>query len=336
MLFKSAVLCACVVFIASAGEPGERTPDAPCPNWIQKHPDQAVDSWSGFARDDAHLVEAVRRLSGMLDRKDLLDSLCAGLAMTDMAALLSISGRLAEAEAMAERAVRTLEETGVPDDLKLLRALNILASVRFQLGKMVQARQTFRRMQSIPIQRPEDRAIVGAMAAAMLVAERKWPQAESQYAIAIESLANAGHADTADAAALLNALGVVYINERRLSDADRTLNQALAIFERAPDASPWDRIKLLQTRGALRARQGDWREAEQDLARALSIADRESNVEPMSIRPLLISYAAVLRKNHRRREARSIETRLSGLGRVPEANGLVDVTDLLAKPGNRR
>jgi hypothetical protein len=134
---------------------------------------------------------------------------------------------------------------------------------------------------------------------------------------------------------LLNGLGAVYIQEHRMEDARETLS-GLAILERAPDADPWDRIKLLKTRGALCARQGDWNAAEQDLGNALSIADHESRVDPVVLRPLLIDYAAALRKNHQRREARLIETRLAVLGRAPENREIVDVSERLPRQERRR
>ena len=71
------------------------------------------------------------------------------------------------------------------------------------------------------------------------------------------------------------------------------------------------------------------------MAQYLAVADCESRVEPAVLRSLLTDYVAVLRKDHRRREARSIETRIAALGRAPEEGGLVDVTELAAKQKTR-
>jgi len=169
------------------------------------------------------------------------------------------------------------------------------------------------------------------MAAALLEAQGRWPEAESQYSAAIQALKEAGRGDTADAATLLVGVGGVYTREHRMGEARQALNEALTILDRAPDADPWDRVNLLHTRGALYARRGEWRDAEHDLAQALSIADRESRAEPSVLRPLLIDYATALRKNHRRQEARSVETRIAALGGSPETHEVVDVTDLLAR-----
>jgi hypothetical protein len=117
-----------------------------------------------------------------------------------------------------------------------------------------------------------------------------------------------------------------------MTEAGEALDEALAIFERAPDAVSWDRIKVLKMRGALRARQHQWKEAEEDMANALSVADRELRVEPTVLRSLLIDYAVVLRKNHRRREAQSIETRIAALQPDGLTDKVVDVSEMFAKP----
>jgi hypothetical protein len=89
---------------------------------------------------------------------------------------------------------------------------------------------------------------------------------------------------------------------------------------------------FLLLRGVLCTKQGEWLEAEHDLRDALSMADREAALDSFAIRPLLSSYAAVLRKNHRAKEARSIEARVAALGRDQNVKDIVDVTDLLARP----
>ena len=55
-------------------------------------------------------------------------------------------------------------------------------------------------------------------------------------------------------------------------------------------------------------------------------------MDPALLKSLLASYAYVLRKNHRRREARSIEARAAALQTRELTNGVVDISELLAKP----
>jgi hypothetical protein len=92
-----------------------------------------------------------------------------------------------------------------------------------------------------------------------------------------------------------------------------------------------DRLKLLKVRGVLQAWQGDWQGAEQDLHDALTMADREPWVDPSTLRALLNSYAAVLRRNNHKREARSIEARAAAMRVDRKAAAIVDITELLPK-----
>ena len=257
---------------------------------------------------------------------------CAGLVLNNMAALMSVSGRIAEAERLAERSLKILEKIYPPIDPVLLHPLQILATTRFEQGKTAGARGAFKRMQAIRTERPEDRAVVHGIAAALLEAEGRRPEAEAEYLAAFHAWEEAGRDDTAEAAAILNSLGSLYIADRRLDEAQRSLDRALNILSRAKDAVPMDRIKVLNVRGALHARQGKWRESEQDLSDALSMADREPRVDPVGLRSLLTSYAYILRKNHHPQEARSIAARAAGLQINPAMSAVIDVTDLRAKP----
>jgi tetratricopeptide (TPR) repeat protein len=248
-----------------------------------------------------------------------------------MAVLLSTSGRIAEAEQLAERSVKILEAIYPPGDLVLLRPLSALAATRFELGKTAQARELFKRMLSIRSERPEDRALVHSAAALLSEIEGRRQETEIEYLATFQAYEEAGKRDTADAGSVLTLLGGLYLKEGRFNDARRSLDQGLAIFGRAKDAVPSDTIKLLNVRGVLQAQQGVWLEAEEDLAKALSMADREPWVEAFFLRSLLTNYAYVLRRNHHRREARTIEARAAGIPRDPTRSMTVDITDLLAE-----
>ena len=257
---------------------------------------------------------------------------CGGLVLNNMAAVAAVYGWPAEAERLAERSVRTLEESYPPNDPALLRPLQIFAAARIEQGKPAKAREAYKRMQAIQIRRPEDAALVHGIAGPLLQVERRLAEAETEYIAALQSWTDAGRGETADAGAILNSLGSLYIEGNRLDDARRALDRALAIFSYAIDAVPMDRIKVLHLRGVLRARQGEWREAEQDFCDALSLADREPKFDSSALRSLLSGYAIVLRKNHRGKDARAVEARIAALGRNHAVEDVVDVTDLLPKP----
>jgi tetratricopeptide (TPR) repeat protein len=270
--------------------------------------------------------EAERALSA---NAGALTPSCAGLVLYNLARLLSVSGRFSEAEQFGERALRALEGNYPSDDPVLLYPLHVLASVRFELGKTARARETFKRMQSIRIERPRDAALLHGMAGALLEAEGRWRDAESEYLAALIAWQEAGRPDGADTGALLNAIGSLYTKERRFSEARQVLDRALAVFSHSPDAVPMDRIKALNVRAALYAREGKWRDARQDLEDALSIADHDVQLIASALPSLLTNYAYVLRKTHQQRQARVIEARLAGLQNGKGMNAIVDVSELL-------
>jgi tetratricopeptide (TPR) repeat protein len=274
--------------------------------------------------NEAELVVSAALAAG----GDHVQNSCAGLILSNVAVFMPVS---ADAERLAERAVLFLEKTYSPNDPELLRPLQALAASRLEQGKTAKAREAFKRIRAIRIQRPEDGALVHGIAAALLQAEGNLAEAETEYLVSLRAWEDAGRGEMADAAAVLNGLGVVYIHEQRLTEARQALDRALAIFSRAKDATPVDRIKALHCLGAVHARQGDWRKAEQDFHDALSIADQEPRVDPVALRSLLTNYAYVLRRNRHGREARSMEARAAAIHLDPAPSTTIDVSDLLPK-----
>src|SRR5689334_7221494 len=109
------------------------------------------------------------------------DRTCTGWSMYDLASRLSVSGRLAESEMLAERSVRILDESHKRDDPALVRPLQVLTAVRFELGKKARAREAFQRLQAIRMERPEVRAVVHSLGGALLEAAGRLDEAELEY-----------------------------------------------------------------------------------------------------------------------------------------------------------
>jgi tetratricopeptide (TPR) repeat protein len=257
---------------------------------------------------------------------------CGWLTLHNLAIVMALSGRLGEAEVLEKRSVKILEQGYSPDDPVLLRPLQSLAQLQFEQRKIAKARETLQRLQSIPTERPADRAVVHGLAATLLYTEGRYHKAEAEYLKALGAWEEAGRGETTDVAAALGSLAVVYVADGRYREAGRTLDRAIAILTSAKDAVPTDRIKLFSSRAELHVRQGEWREAEADLAAAISAADRDTRLDPALLKSLLASYAHVLRKIHRRKEARSIEARAAALHTGKLTDRVVDITELLAKP----
>ncbi len=319
--WTTSLLAVLTVLAQGVGKPGPR--GAACVDLNQT----VMAQLSNGTLPEAELAVSAFLVSGAVSAPEP----CAGLVLNNMAVFLSVSGRAADAERLAEQSVLTLEKVYSPDDGVLLRPLQVLAAARFEQGKTARAREALKKMQSIRIERPEDHALVHGMAAALLEREGRRPEAEAEYLAAFRAWEAAGMGETAEAATILTGLGSLYIELRRLTEAQQTLDRAFAIFSRATDTVPTDHIKLLQVRGVLHAWQGDWLEAEKDFRDALSISDREHWVSPIALRPLLTRYAYILRKNHHGREAHSIEVRAAALQAGGVTTATVDITELLPK-----
>lgn len=257
---------------------------------------------------------------------------CAWLTVHNLALVMALSGRLAEAEVLEKRSLKILEKGYPPDDPVLLSPLQSLAQIQFEQREIAKARETFQRLQSIPTEQLADRAVVHGLAAALLYAEGRYKESEVEYLKALGAWEEAGRGVTTDVAAVLDGLAILYIADGRYREAGRTLDRALAILASAKDAVPMDRIKLFRSRAELHAWQGKWREAEADLASAISAVDRDTRLDPAVLQSLLANYAHILRKNHRGKEARSIEARAAALKTSELTKGVVDISELLPKP----
>jgi len=252
---------------------------------------------------------------------------CAGWALRSTANILAASGRPAEAEVFAERALHVMEKTHPPDDPALFGPLQVLVSVRFEQGKVGRAREAFQRMQSIRTEGPVEKALMHSLMAAFLQNAGQRREAEAAYQKALTAFGEGGFGKTADEGSVLCALGSLYVDERRYPEAEAILVRALATFSAAKDTVPVDIVKLLELRGVLYIRMGRWEQAGADLRTALSMLEGESCNDPVILKPLLVHYALVLRKTRRRQEATSLEARAASF-RADGSADVVDVTEL--------
>jgi len=274
------------------------------------------------------LAEAETTLSSALARGS--DPGCAGLTLTNLAATIAMSGRLREAESVAEQAIGLLDKSHPSDDRVLLRALQILAATRIEQGKIARAREAYQRMHGVRIEGPEDAALVHGIAGTLFQIGGKRREAEDEYLAAIRSWEAAGRGEMADAASVLTALATLYVQERRLTDAGQTLDRVLVILQRSKDTVPADHVKLLSVRADLHFLQHHFQEAEQDAREAVALADREPQLSASYRAILLTDYARILRKNRRNREARSMETRAATFRRESATRSVIDLTELPA------
>jgi len=283
-----------------------------------------------YARSGA-VAEAEELLSRLVaGATSQLPETCLGSLLSNLAAVMQMSGRLADGERLAERSIVILQGSLPPNDPALLRPLGILTASRLELGKLAAAREAFQRMQAIPIRDAADRALICGLAGALLKAEGKLPEAEAEYRNGLQAYHQSGRADSADAASVLNSLGELYQREKRFDEAIQALDRCLSILTVAPDALPMDRIKALNDRAVVHVAQGHWDQAARDLSRAVSLLDDYVRCyNPAAVAELFYNYAAVLRKTRHSREAREFAAQSAALHAQLPSVEVVDVSELL-------
>ena len=288
--------------------------------------------------ENGRLKDAKAELSAALDNdRNGLEKSCDWMLLYNMAAVLSASGRLTESENLAARSVAILEKVCEPDDPIMLRPLQILGSIQFGLGKIARARETLRRMQLVRIKDlPVQRALIHGMSAAFFETEGRPSEAEREYLLALAAWEEGGLGKSANSGAILYTLGNLYISLGRFEDARQTLRRASEVLDASRDAVPMDRINLLNQQAVLHVRLGEWQKAEEELRTALSIVDRDAEPDPARMATLLTNYGYILRKNHRSREARTIDARLAALPTTGPAGRLIDASELRAESQKSR
>lgn len=252
---------------------------------------------------------------------------CTADILTELAQIMLISRRLAEAERMAEEALSILEKIYRPDDVALLHPLQILSAARLNQRKLGPARQAFRRMQVIRAKTAQDRALIHSTAAMISDQEGKDGSAEPEYQAAITALEQAGRIDTGDGAVLVAHLGEVYARQKRFEEAMQAFDRAFGILSRAKDTVPVDLIAFLNLRAVVSIRLRNWPNADADLNRALTLASHERQLDPVLLQVLLRNYSVVLRHTNRKREAHSLDARAATLQNG--FTGIVDISELL-------
>ena len=287
--------------------------------------------------ESGQLASAEGALSEALNRKGIaLERSCFQMTLHNMANVIALSGRLDEAEVLAEQSLRILDNLYPSDSPLRFRPLQLLWSIQFQQGKRGKARQTFQKMRSLRLDQPRDRAMLYGAVAAQLQADGEYNEAETEYLKSIAAGEEAGRGDSAEMAVIISGLGTLQLSQDRYLDAGKTLERALAIARSAKDAIPMDVVNILCQLASLHARQGKWRVAEDNMKTAISMADRAARLDPAVRKRMLLNFAYILRKAHRRKEARTIEARAAAINAPGSTNVIVDVSEFLEKARIRK
>lgn len=280
----------------------------------------------GQLDDAVHIVSDATR-----EGQNRLQPRCAGLLSNNLAAFLEVSGRLNEALIFSERAIAYFQESVPVNDPAYLRPLNMMATVYLELGFTRKADEVLQRMRSIPPNTSADRRLIEYVNGIVLQREGRLAEAESYYR---EALGDAGN-DQIEAgsgeAAIRGQLASLYLEEERYLEAAKAVETALSRLNTAESAAPLYRIKLLKVRAVVWTRMERWLDAEKDLAEAISLCRGQADLDGTELQPIVLNYARVLRRLHRK-DAKTIESWAVSLrGPHPAWSNIVDLTELRSR-----
>jgi tetratricopeptide (TPR) repeat protein len=114
-------------------------------------------------------------------------------------------------------------------------------------------------------------------------------------------------------ATALGNLGVIYQAQGRVDKATPLFAEAIEVLAQAnlPEHPAW--IRALRNQSFVHAQAGNWRQAELELVRALDLARKVVPPKHPETAVVLRAYAALLRKTHRKTEAKKLEAKAAGI-----------------------
>ena len=193
------------------------------------------------------LKDAESALSAALaDRASGSEQSCAWLTLHNLAIVMALSGRLAEAEVLEKRSLKVLENGYPPHDPFLLRPLQSLDADSVRTAEDRKGPGNVSKI-AVDSYRPAGRSRHDSRSGgSLLYAEDRYHESEAEYLKALGAWEEAGLGETTDVSAILGGLAILYVADGRYREAGRTLDRALAIVASAKDAVPMDRIKLFR------------------------------------------------------------------------------------------
>jgi tetratricopeptide (TPR) repeat protein len=125
----------------------------------------------------------------------------------------------------------------------------------------------------------------------------------------------------------LTNLALLYLNQRRLTDAAPLLERAWHITDRTEDASDEQRITAMTNLGVLYGKQRRWPAAAGLLQKAMTIAAAGTAIRTTARRRLYETYAEVLRRSGQKGEAKALQAEAASLFPPDTSSLTVDVRD---------
>jgi len=249
-----------------------------------------------------------------------------GAVLSELSELQLIRADPGQARRSAARALPMLDDAYGPDSIEVARALDRMARADFALGRISQARESWAHSLKILETRlgpnADDTMAVLLEMAHVAYLERRYVEAEQTARRVSERAVRPPHASTILSASL-QTLALVYVAQKRNSDASSAFQRSLEVAESTLPPSSLQVVACLAGYARFLATTGNLSNAEPVYRRAIEALDGVSTVDGSNHGPLLNlveEQATVLRKLKRKPEARELDKRARAL----RASGIVN------------
>jgi len=148
----------------------------------------------------------------------------------------------------------------------------------------------------------------------------------------IQAMAEGARLEPLQQALVLNNLGTLQLLERRIPEAEQTLQKGVALAEKASQPADPALPYLLSNLGLAVYGRKAYQEAARLFARSVELVERGARVAPRDVPQLLRNYAACLQKTGQKQDAHKLSVRASALERnlpaEPQRGDTVSVAQL--------
>jgi tetratricopeptide (TPR) repeat protein len=288
-----------------------------------------------------NLVRAQLELDRALgDARATGDSVAVAQVLDQMGAFDDHIGHFVEAESRFEDSLAIWRKRLGRDHIALVRVINHMAALYLETGQLGKAERLdlSQWQERVEASNPvSDDLLPLLQNVATLDSMRgRFTEALKRFQEALNLMQRRGRCGSAEHAVTLNNLGLACLRAKHFDSAIQHLSISVALWEKLRGADTVN-VGLTGYNLALAYEAaGRVTEAEPEMRRALAIS--EECLGPASLRTgeVLRSYAQVLRKLHRKAEAKEIGARadriLRGQAHEEPARHVVDVTDLSFRP----
>jgi tetratricopeptide (TPR) repeat protein len=240
-----------------------------------------------------------------------------GVALNNLASIYCAEGKYIEAERSYERSLAILERALGPSDPYLAgTVLNNFAQLYVETGQPARAEMLLDHALAIAQGAAGNGMSVAAIEdnlAAVYIREGLYRDARRLLEDALAICTRLLGPEDARNAPILNNLAAVAFETAEPEQALAYSRRALEILEKRPEQRPADFAKVVSNLGLFYSHNGDNAAAEECFKRALAVAQPILGADHPVVGAILGDYAGLLRRTHRKSEAKSLELRAKAI-----------------------